>query len=587
MSKSSDYWEKRQRERESKVFKTAKEAEKALEIELLQAKEEILSKTNNLINTYMSETEMSYAKAVRTLKGKEYRVWQKDIEGYLKDLKKYKKVNPEKYKEIKLELETLATRSRITRLEALKTQIDNTLNKKSFEDEKEIKKYVSSVYQSSFESIQTDMGITGVNTILPIEEIEKLIQYPWSGENFSERIWNNRDDLSKTLKSEITQAFIQGINPKEIIKRVESRMGSSHKNTVRLVRTELNYAMNQATKRTYEDDEIEEYEFLAEIDDMTSAVCRGLHRQRFKTKDAKVGVNYPPMHPHCRSTTTPVIDYESIGKNNTVKDSENNDIIKENTTKFVEAKTIIEANKFAKNEIGIQADYKGIDIKCANEWNKGLYDMKNKFPEIIDNIKFVGSAQSRNALIKKELLEYFKNDFLNKGYSLEYSEQFAKRNTKFLMAGLKATKREMASSLSIKPEDIHKKPYLAILKKYEGICMNNKVFNNYDEITSDKIEQVKLKWKPVGCGTVKATFDHEFGHQIDSFLKVENEKSIIKLAMSKSNTDMRESLSGYANTDINEFIAEGWSEYCNNPNPREIANEIGKTIERLWEKWKS
>ena len=348
MSKSSDYWEKRQREREAKVFKTAKEAEKALEIELLQAKEEILSKTNNLINTYMSETEMSYAEAVRTLKGKEYRVWQKDIEGYLNDLKKYKKVNPEKYKEIKLELETLATRSRITRLEALKTQIDNELNKKSFEDEKEIKKYVSSVYQSSFESIQTDMGITGVNTILPIEEIEKLIQYPWSGENFSERIWNNRDDLSKTLKSEITQAFIQGINPKEIIKRVESRMGSSHKNTVRLVRTELNYAMNQATKRAYEDDEIEEYKFLAEIDDRTSAVCKGLHRQRFKTKDAKVGVNYPPMHPHCRSTTTPVIDYESIGKNNTVKDSEENDIIKENRRLLSTEEIIEEAQKFAK-----------------------------------------------------------------------------------------------------------------------------------------------------------------------------------------------------------------------------------------------
>lgn len=348
MSKSSDYWEKRQREREGKVFKTAKEAEKALEIELLQAKEEILSKTNNLINTYMSETDMSYAKAVRTLKGKEYRVWQKDIEGYLKDLKKYKKVNPEKYKEIKLELETLATRSRVTRLEALKTQIDNELNKKSFEDEKEIKKYVSSVYQSSFESIQTDMGITGVNTILPIEEIEKLIQYPWSGENFSERIWNNRDDLSKTLKSEITQAFIQGINPKEIIKRVESRMGSSHKNTVRLVRTELNYAMNQATKRAYEDDDIEEYEFLAEIDDITSAICRELHRQRFKTKDAKVGVNYPPMHPHCRSTTTPVIDYESIGKNNPVKERKNNGIIEENRRLLSTEEIIEKAHKFAK-----------------------------------------------------------------------------------------------------------------------------------------------------------------------------------------------------------------------------------------------
>ncbi len=399
MSKSSDYWEKRQREREAKVFKTAKEAEKALEIELLQAKEEILSKTNNLINTYMSETDMSYAKAVRILKGKEYRVWQKDIEGYLKDLKKYKKVNPEKYKEIKLELETLATRSRITRLEALKTQIDNVLNKKTFEDEKEIKKYVSSVYQSSFENIQTDIGITGVNTILPIEEIEKLIQYPWSGENFSERIWNNRDDLSKTLKSEITQAFIQGVNPKEIIKRVESRMGSSHKNTVRLVRTELNYAMNQATKRAYEDDDIEEYEFLAEIDDRTSAICKELHRQRFKTKDAKVGVNYPPMHPHCRSTTTPVIDYESISKNNPVKERKNNGIIEENRRLLSTEEIVEEAQKFAK-ELEKNPDLLRYDNgeKYSDYLNRKLgYDA---LPKVVSKEEFEKLSKGKTVLYR-------------------------------------------------------------------------------------------------------------------------------------------------------------------------------------------
>lgn len=381
MSKSSDYWEKRQREREAKVFKTAKEAEKALEIELLHAKDEILSKINNLINNYMSETDVSYAKAVRTLKGKEYRVWQKDIEGYLKDLKKYKKVNPEKYKEIKLELETLATRSRVTRLEALKTQIDNELNKKSFEDEKEIKKYVSGVYQSSFESIQTDMGITGVNTILPIEEIEKLIQYPWSGENFSERIWANRDDLSKTLKSEITQAFIQGINPKEIIKRVESRMGSSHKNTVRLVRTELNYAMNQATKRAYEDDEIEEYEFLAEIDDLTSTACRELHRQRFKTKDAKVGVNYPPMHPHCRSTTTPVIDYESIGKKE-LSDAEERAIMK------YKSPSMYQLNDKLRSGIELNSEEK--------EWVKNLDSALKKIPKYEGDLVRTINLQGKN-----------------------------------------------------------------------------------------------------------------------------------------------------------------------------------------------
>lgn len=86
-------------------------------------------------------------------------------------------------------------------------------------------------------------------------------------------------------------------------------MGSGYKETQRLVRTELNYALNEATKIAYEEDEIEEYEFLAEIDNRTSAICKELNGQIFKVKDAVVGINYPSMHPNCRSTTMPVIKF--------------------------------------------------------------------------------------------------------------------------------------------------------------------------------------------------------------------------------------------------------------------------------------
>lgn len=35
-------------------------------------------------------------------------------------------------------------------------------------------------------------------------------------------------------------------------------------------------------------------------------MCRKLNGKRFKVKDARVGVNLPPMHPFCRSTTIAV-----------------------------------------------------------------------------------------------------------------------------------------------------------------------------------------------------------------------------------------------------------------------------------------
>lgn len=307
--KSKIYWEKRQRDREKKVYKTTIQAEKALKIELIKAQEEILANINNLIGKYMSETGLSYSETQKKLNSNEYKVWRKDIEGYLKELKQYENVNLEKYKKIKLELETLAVRSRISRLESLVIQTNQVINKQKFEEEKEVTNYVKSVYETTFKSFQEDIGLKGANTILPLNQIERAIQYPWSGENFSERIWSNKDKLSRVLKTEITQSLIQGVNPQKLNKRIREQMGSGYKETQRLVRTELNYALNEATKIAYEEDEIEEYEFLAEIDNRTSAICKELNGQIFKVKDAVVGVNYPSMHPNCRSTTMPVIKF--------------------------------------------------------------------------------------------------------------------------------------------------------------------------------------------------------------------------------------------------------------------------------------
>ena len=307
--KSKSYWEKRQRDREKKVYKTTIQAEKALKIEMVRAQEEILANINNLIGKYMSETGLSYSEAQKKLNSNEYKVWRKDIEGYLKELKQYENVNLEKYKKIKLELETLAARSRISRLESLVIQTNQVINKQKFEEEKEVTNYVKNVYETTFKSFQEDIGLKRANTILPLNQIERAIQYPWSGENFSERIWSNRDKLSRVLKKEITQSLIQGVNPQKLNKRIREQMGSGYKETQRLVRTELNHALNEATKIAYEEDDIQEYEFLAEIDNRTSAICKELNGQIFKVKDAVVGVNYPSMHPNCRSTTMPVIKF--------------------------------------------------------------------------------------------------------------------------------------------------------------------------------------------------------------------------------------------------------------------------------------
>jgi hypothetical protein len=58
---------------------------------------------------------------------------------------------------------------------------------------------------------------------------------------------------------------------------------------------------------------VDRYEYLATLDNRTSEICRELDGKVFDVKEAEVGVNQPPMHPYCRSTTIPSFEDDDIG----------------------------------------------------------------------------------------------------------------------------------------------------------------------------------------------------------------------------------------------------------------------------------
>lgn len=53
---------------------------------------------------------------------------------------------------------------------------------------------------------------------------------------------------------------------------------------------------------------IKKYKYLAELDKHTSEICQELDGQVFLLEEAEVGINYPPMHPNCRSTVIGYFD---------------------------------------------------------------------------------------------------------------------------------------------------------------------------------------------------------------------------------------------------------------------------------------
>lgn len=159
---------------------------------------------------------------------------------------------------------------------------------------------------------QTGIGIAfgGVNE----ELARQLIHRPWSGMDFSARVWKNREALGEALNDVLREGLVTGRSGEKIAQELSERMGVSMSRSRTLVRTETTHACGQADLAAYDEAGIERYRFLATLDLKTSRMCRKLDGKVYARKDAKPGVNFPPMHPNCRSTDVAEISEEELSQ---------------------------------------------------------------------------------------------------------------------------------------------------------------------------------------------------------------------------------------------------------------------------------
>jgi SPP1 gp7 family putative phage head morphogenesis protein len=137
--------------------------------------------------------------------------------------------------------------------------------------------------------------------------IQAIIKRPLAGATFNDTIFRNIKVLSKTVETTIGGALAMGQSYQKTTKQVEELLGIGKRQAMRVVRTQSNYYNNQAELQVYEDLGVKKYQYSAFLDMRTSSICKRLHNKIFEVKDAKVGENYPPMHPNCRSTTNEVL----------------------------------------------------------------------------------------------------------------------------------------------------------------------------------------------------------------------------------------------------------------------------------------
>lgn len=171
-----------------------------------------------------------------------------------------------------------------------------------------LKSIIPEAYYHTIFDIAQGTGIEPSFAAVNEKLINAIVEEPWSGKNYSKRIWANTDKLSNELREVLTQAAMSGESISKTLRKVAESFNTSSYNAERLIRTETTYACNQAEIASYNELDIDRYKYVATLDTRTSPICQQLDGKIFETEKARAGLNLPAMHPNCRSTTIPYFE---------------------------------------------------------------------------------------------------------------------------------------------------------------------------------------------------------------------------------------------------------------------------------------
>ena len=161
-----------------------------------------------------------------------------------------------------------------------------------------------SYYKATFD-LQQQTGLAYSFSGLPESEIKHLQSFSWldDGSTYSTDIWKNTGKLTSSIKDELLMSLMTGRDTRETAQAIAERFNVGQNDARRLVRTESAFFHNQMELLSYEEADIEKYIFVAVLDKRTSRICQEHDNQVYDRDKAVPGVNCPPMHPWCRSTT--------------------------------------------------------------------------------------------------------------------------------------------------------------------------------------------------------------------------------------------------------------------------------------------
>lgn len=348
---------------------------------------------------------------------------QELLEDYsLRDQKKYRKYIDKNYKELMKsdkkyqefidEYFPPYDYAKVNRLLQMRSDIFNIMasemiktdpNKKFNDGLEEI---INKTYNSNSNALMHLLGPGDFNP-LPKKELENMLNYPWSGKTFSNRLWGNISRLEQNLSNAIVNSVASGQGVEEALKTMKLNPeindmfkleGDKFKRAIdNLVRTEYAHFAVEGLRKSMSDAGIKDTQSWSAEDERVCSICGGRHGKVIKDDW------HPPYHGRCRCTEIPKMPElgEDIDK---LYDEMFGDLLDE----FAKDKFGIKLNKPKKKtnlaDLIKKDDYLNKQAKQLNEYsqriNKLTQDL-NDASEKYDKLGTIEAADEYNAFVRE------------------------------------------------------------------------------------------------------------------------------------------------------------------------------------------
>lgn len=128
-----------------------------------------------------------------------------------------------------------------------------------------------------------------------LKDIRKIIESNFKGKHFSQRIWENENEVTKYLHKQVKNFLNGKINVNQIKKDIEKTFNTSAYNAKRLVTTEVSRCQNEAFISFCKETGVKKVKRNETLDSKTCEKCRSLHGKIYDL-DKAPGI----IHPLCR-----------------------------------------------------------------------------------------------------------------------------------------------------------------------------------------------------------------------------------------------------------------------------------------------